>query len=157
MTKVLLVGEDNPQSSEPEHALYNYPPACAGWRLQRIFGLEDETYLALDRINLCCPRWSGPESLRRAQACVVNGRPWSVIVMLGAKVRGAFARALGEHRQAIEEWSVTEVCDHGVTKLLALPHPSGRCQAWNDPRAAVRARTILRELAPEVPWGESCG
>jgi hypothetical protein len=84
-TRVILVGENNPYSSDPEFALYCHPPGCAAYRLRRILGLPQHQYLALHRTNLCDGAWS----------------------------------------------------------------------IWNQPQVQERARQILRELAPEIPWGSA--
>ena len=36
--------------------------------------------------------------------------------------------------------------DRAGRRFLVLPHPSGRCHAWNDPEAAGRARAGLAKL-----------
>jgi hypothetical protein len=46
----------------------------------------------------------------------------------------------------------TRGCCPGMS-LVSLPHPSGRNAALWTPKARARAREILRELVPEVPWG----
>lgn len=157
--RVLLVGEDNPLSDAPEHALYNYPPACSGWRLQRtILGLDDETYLALDRTNLCVGGWRAPKALVRAMQLTQPSTPFRVIVALGAKVNGAFRRALRLETLAPftvwrDESAVCETPGLAPLTIVALPHPSGRCTAWNNPANVARVRQIMREVAPHVPWG----
>ena len=56
--RALLIGEDNPLSAVPEHALFPYPVGCAGHRLAGILGLGNAAYLALWRTNLCVGGWS---------------------------------------------------------------------------------------------------
>lgn len=157
-TRILLLGEDNPLSAAPEHALYDDPPGCAGWRLRRIFGLSSDDYLALDRTNLCTPAWNLRLARERAALLTGVGAPWKVIVALGAKVRSALARALSQPR--FEEWQVW-IDERPVTApaptIVCLPHPSGRCQAWTLPGARDRARGLLRTVAPDVPWGQHEG
>jgi uracil-DNA glycosylase len=76
-----------------------------------------------------------------------DASPYAVIVMLGRRVRFAFSRAL---HVEMAQWSVARV---GAVTLLAFPHPSGRCQIWNQPTAKARALAALREVAPEIAWG----
>ncbi len=152
--RVLLLGEDNPYRSAPSFALYCYPIGCAGYRLRRILGLPQHQYLSLHRANLCDGSWSAPRARDRARELLVPLSPHSVIVMLGRKVTDAMRRAA-----MIDEKIVpfsTRGCCPGLT-LVSLPHPSGRNAAAWSPNARARARQILRDLAPELPWGSIDG
>jgi hypothetical protein len=152
--RVLCLGEDNPYGSEPEFALYCYPPGCAGYRLRRIFGLPQHQYLALHRKNLCdSGAWSTKVARERArQLHADSSMPWSVIVLLGRKVADAFGYE-GPF------FTTSRSCDYatGHFTFVSLPHPSGRNAASWNPQARDRARQILREVAPEVPWGSVDG
>lgn len=148
--RVLLCGESNPYGSSPEFALYCYPPGCAGYRLRRFFGLPQHQYLALHRTNLCPMDWSMREARRRAQLLVAHPTaPWRVVVMLGRKVADAFGYELPFFTHD------TDLLTGGEMVLVSLPHPSGRnASSWSG-SAPARAREILRELVPEVPWGSA--
>ena len=163
--RVLLIGEDNPQSSDPEHALYPLPAGCAGNRLQSsILMVAPATYLGLWRTNLCNPTWSMPAA--RARAChlmSLNPAPWNTIVMLGAKVARAFEyprpvftscrlRLLPD-RTVFDLLDLTFSPEPGEFQLVYLPHPSGRCRSWNDPAAPTKARMLMRACVPEIGWG----
>lgn len=166
---VLLCGEDNPLSSSPHHALYHQPINCAGHRLQsKILGVRPrETYLGMWRTNLCVGGWDRTMAQDRAALLAGQAVPWSVVVMLGVKVAGAFAHAT-RRRNLGEPFAVTKMTGAelriatgmrsdaeplGCT-FVALPHPSGRNTLWNLPENIDRARAILREAMPTVPWGE---
>jgi hypothetical protein len=169
---ILFVGEDNPQSTAPEHALYNYPPRCAGNRLQeRILGLHEDLYLACWRTNRCVGGWSMKVARERAlRVLFQEDAPWSVIVMLGRKVAEAFAVVVGgtplspfkffASAPAISarlsmnrDFVPNDEDDASYPTLISLPHPSGRNLIWNDPQVALNARAMLRQIAPEMPWG----
>lgn len=154
---ILLIGEDNPQSRHPAHALVNYPAGCAGHRLQeQILGIVPEEYLAIWRTNLCSPTWSQAMARQRfAVLMEMPDAPWTRVVCLGRKVS-----------QIAEEWTTrtsgigvgfqlrpfgTATC--GRVMLASLPHPSGRCREWNDPRSYDRAATTMRQIAPGIAWG----
>jgi len=64
-------------------------------------------------------------------------------VLLGAKVRAAFGGPAFFSHERREDGRI----------LVGLPHPSGRCRVWSDVTARPRARALLRELCPGVPWG----
>jgi hypothetical protein len=150
--RVLLVGEDNPYGSEPEFALYCYPPGCSGYRLRRILGLPQYQYLGLHRTNLCDHAWTKERAKQRALELLDPNAAWRVMVLLGRKVTETFEKvALGG--DPLVAFS-TRTCCPSMT-LVSLPHPSGRNAAlWNH-QATKRTREILRELAPEVPWGSA--
>lgn len=166
--KVLLLGEDNPQSAALEHALYDYPPGCAGHRLRtKILGLAESTYLSLWRTNLCNPTWSLPAARARAEDVVYGDHPWSTIIMLGRKVATAVddaIRARIKRNGAVPGFRDLEPFTHttvtgsdgcGVT-LVSIPHPSGRSRAWNVPTNMLVARGLLYDVLPSIPWGEAC-
>lgn len=166
---ILLLGEDNPQSDDPRHALFPEPPGCAGNRLQeKIFKVDHALYLAMWRTNLCNPTWELQAARARAlviapqAATVADAVPWKTIVLLGAKVMRAFAEAHSIPEMppfAERRWCRAYVETPGNVSvhsepLIYLPHPSGRSQAWNAPAAVHRARALLAVAAPEIPWGD---
>ena len=148
--RLLILGEDNPYGSDPDFALYCYPPGCSGYRLRRILGLPEDQYLALHRKNLCDGTWSKDAAKRRALSLLSPEAPWRVIVLLGRKVTETFERVALDGVPLVP--FATRGCCPGMT-LVSLPHPSGRnARAWS-PALQERARQILRDLAPELPWG----
>lgn len=130
--RAVLVGELNPRGSDPRWALWPEPRGCAGGRLCGIFGLTPIEYVQrFERLNLCSGAWDPVAARRRADEVedVFRGR---VLVLLGRRVCRAFGVAYGPF-------------SFDASRLLAvLPHPSGRCRAWNDASAAGRARETLR-------------
>jgi hypothetical protein len=149
--RILLLGEDNPYGSDPEFALYCYPPGCAGYRLRRILGLPQHQYLALHRKNLCDDAWSTKRARERASELVRMPAEWRVMVLLGRKVTEAFEKVALDGASLVA-FSTRVI---GERTLVSLPHPSGRNLVWNQPWARDRARQILREVSPELPWGSA--
>jgi hypothetical protein len=151
-SRVLLLGEDNPLSDLAEHALYPYPPTCSGARLRWILGLPEDDYLALHRANLCATgAWSMREARRRAELLAMDpSAPWRLIVLCGRKVADAFNYERPFFTAAIEPATAAW---HEPIWLVSLPHPSGRVTLWNREEHRLRARDLLRELAPGVGWG----
>jgi hypothetical protein len=130
----ILVGEVNPRSRDPRLALWPDPPRCAGGRLLAILGVTRAAYFRdFERCNLCSGRWHAGLASLHADALLAL-LPRRVLVLLGARVAGAF----GVDRRP---FSVVVGEEH---TLVLLPHPSGRCRAWNDPGAVERARDALR-------------
>ncbi len=163
----LLVGEDNPYSRDPRYALYPSPDHSAGGRLCRlIMGLSTKDYIrGFERVNLCAGEWSMREAKQTvcdlktdrwtsqipafgSDPDMVNGRfPHFIddkIVLLGAKVCEAFNSS----------YKPFEVARVSGCVFAILPHPSGRCRAWNEPGAFERAReTLCRAgVLPLPPW-----
>lgn len=150
--RVLLCGEQNPYGSDPEFALYCYPPGCSGYNLRRILGLPQDQYLSLHRKNLCDGDWSKSHAKARAIELLSPHAPWNVMVLLGRKVTEVFETAVLDDVPLVP--FSTRACCPGMT-IVSLPHPSGRNAARWNPKARDRAREILRELAPELPWGSA--
>lgn len=173
---IWLVGVLNPYGDDPDMALVNYPPNCSGHRLWRILGVEDDRYLAFRRCNLCTERWSRPLATAAAYRVYAEipdptpGRPAPLVVLLGCDVADAFrgvasAGRLRRGRLASLDLWETGRDAAGRASWLCLPHPSGMNRAWNggrgdpsmwEPGGTVhRARRLLSQLAPHVPWGVS--
>ncbi len=140
--KPLLVGELNPYGPDETFALYPSPRGSAGQRLAEfVMGLDRADYLRrFDRANLCTFKWSVPAARERAGELLQRDNP--VLVLLGAKVAGAFG-------QIFEPFTVRRTALASRT-LVVLPHPSGLCRVWNEPNAVARARAALR-LAGVLP------
>lgn len=143
--KPVLLGMNNPLSSRPEHALYPEPPRCTGWNLWKMLhdktGATQEQYLeAFDRRNLLnARRWDARQARAAANSLVdlLQGR---VVVVLGAEV----VHALGLPRLLLHPQ-----VSRGVT-WRQLPHPSGRCHWYNDPKNREVASLLLEELYLKV-------
>lgn len=164
--RVLLLGEDNPQSSDPRHALYPLPAGCAGSRLQdRILDVGMAPYLATWRTNLCSPRWSLSQARLRARALISRAAPWDIIIALGAKVAHVMGEltTVGTRYPKWTPFTVRTAVNDGVNqdvptpllRVVYLPHPSGRNLVWNSGDAVSTARHLIREVVPGYPAGES--
>lgn len=146
---VVFVGELNPYSLDPRFALYDEPAGASGDRLRRlVLGLPRRVYLGPEvaRVDLCSPRWSMVQARARAHGIWLAAPAPAVIVMLGRKVATAFAR--------VREMPVVAPFER-QGRLVALPHPSGLCRVWHEPGAFERARALLAEAAPGIPWGST--
>ena len=150
MAPVVLVGEVNPYAERPDLALFPIPTGAAGHRLMHHLGLWRRTYTALERVNLCTERWSAPTARERARE-LLRGREATVFVLLGTQVADAFDAPGPPYTYSTR----VVAAQPGGHVLARLPHPSGRNLLWNAPDARALAREMLRELVPEVPWGET--
>lgn len=146
--KPLLVGEDNPYSTDPRYALYPLPVNSAGWRLcHRVIGVTTHQYLRhFDRVNLCAGKWSTPEAKATAsKICNESVATGRVVVLLGTKVTRA---AFNINPEPFRIHKYYQHCDGLVSlscHVVVLPHPSGLSRVWNEPGAFERARKTLRE------------
>lgn len=143
---LVIVGEANPYGGDPRFALYHLPRNASGNRLREIMGLPDHAYEQLTKVNLCPRAWSMKVARARAHE-LHQSAAGGVLVLLGAKVRDAFDGP---------DFFTVGRCLDGRT-LVTLPHPSGLNRMWSEPGARERARALLREVAPEVPWGFADG
>lgn len=153
MQRPVLVGEDNPYSRDPRHALLYAPPHSAGGRLCRlILRHKPAHYLReYERVNLCTGKWNEVEARGEAAKIASRVRGAAPIVLLGAKVCRAFAVRYEPH-SSVRVRVVPEGGERWDQVFAVLPHPSARCRAWNEPGAFDRAREVLR--AAGVPVGD---
>lgn len=138
--KPVLVGEQNPYGADPHFALYPLPSTSAGGRLcYRILGMREVDYLrSFDRRNLLDTSVWTKGVARRAAEELEAAHKGAPIIMLGKRVAEAFRLGdLGEFTWVERPYPV-----------IRLPHPSGRCRAWDRPGAIDEARRILRDLLP---------
>jgi hypothetical protein len=142
--KPILVGELNPYGADPRHALFPLPAGASGDRLREILGMGLGEYLrTFDRVNLCVGKWSLREARRKAGELLADH---STLILLGARVCAAFSHPYRPFRI----WRLP------ARTFVVLPHPSGRCRAWNEPSATARAREVVgRALAAAA--GEAQG
>lgn len=138
--KTVLIGMNNPLSGARNHALYPWPPNCTGWRLWKMLeercGATEKQYAdGFERINLINSlNWRKAEARPAAERLLpqLEGR---TVVVLGAAVRDAFR---------LPPVLVKPVVDRGVT-FRQLPHPSGRCRWYNDPKHRKIAGLLLEQ------------
>ena len=153
-SRVVLVGEDNPHGDDQKMALFPYPPQSAGARLcEVILEMRKGEYLRrFKRRNLCRGKWSAQEAGESAAALLDQARRDDLaLVLLGAKVLAASGW----------DWKREEVVGQSLVfrplyldpagALLAIPHPSGRCRRWNDPRVALAAREAILSIERDHP------
>ena len=138
----LLVGEANPHSVDPRHALWPTPPGAAGGRLMRALGMSRGDYLGtFDRANLFIrppAKWSVAAARARAEE-LLKRADGAVIVLLGARVASAFGAA------HLAEFTIGPDLS-GRQTFARLPHPSGRCRAWNEEGAEQRLRSLMDDV-----------
>lgn len=144
--KPIILGMNNPLSSDPAHALYPSPEGCTGHRLWRMLhartGASRSEYLeAFDRRNLVGQRtWSRMSEAREAASHFLRElmghvEPITVLV-LGAEPRDAIR---------LPRVLVKPVEMYGVTWRL-VPHPSGRNLWYNVKGNRETVELLLEEL-----------
>ena len=146
MKKPVLIGMNNPLSTDPEHALYPYPPGSTGHRIWKMLkartGVLRVEYLrTFDRRNLVESRtWNANKRFLMARAnAMIPSLQGCTVVVFGNAVREAFG--LPRHL-------VHPLESRGVL-WRQLPHPSGRSLWYNDPGHVRVAELLLEELYRE--------
>jgi hypothetical protein len=140
----VLIGMNNPVSSEPRHALFPYPPGCTGHRLltmlqSRLPDVTRQQYLArFDRRNVVSMKlWSA--KLAREGAAKLEQEFWGsgrTVVLLGNDTVAAF----GHPRSLLHPQLIG-----GVT-YRQIPHPSGRNLWYNDETNRALVASLLEDL-----------
>lgn len=129
----------NPLSDDPKYALYPLPPNSAGGRLCQMLrdctGVSKAEYIqGFERINLVIGDWDARDA-RAAAEEFVRTHQGRRVVILGSSVRIAFR---------LPPVLVEPVVSRGVV-FRQLPHPSGRCRWYNDPKHRALAGMVLEE------------
>lgn len=140
----VLIGMNNPVSSDPAHALYPSPEGCTGHRLyemlkSRVPAATRSDYLRrFDRRNVVSLRMFDAKLAREGAAKLdqeffASGR---TIVLLGADTIKAFGLPpLLIHPQII-----------GGSTWRQIPHPSGRNLWYNDEQNKLLVSMLLEDL-----------
>lgn len=166
---IVVVGELNPYGVDPRYALYDEPKQASGYRLRTlVMGLRRTTYFRLKKVNLCTGIWSAKAAREAAHALLVEhaNQTDDTLILLGRKVVGAFfCGPDGLDPRDTPQPFTRSFCRYSVVggstterereNLVILPHPSGLNRSWGEPGAFERARALLREACPGVPWGEA--
>lgn len=142
--KPVLIGMNNPLSTDDEHALWPHPEGCTGHRLwcmlrERLPHVGRKDYLdTFERRNLV-RGIAFSRALARQEAARVFAAMWGsrrTVVLLGEDVRRAF-----EHPRLLVEPQVIGGCT-----WRQLPHPSGRNMWYNSPEHRKMAGVLMEEL-----------
>lgn len=149
-TRPMLIGMNNPLSSDPEHSLYPHPPGCTGHRIYQMLsgevpGYTDEQYLVeWDRRNLIGGR-AWPKGPGQRQTLRLAAQPFLTelrdsqrsVVLMGAEVQAAFEVRLPPLSR---EWARMGFW------VCTMPHPSGLNRWFNEGDNARRAAKFLAGL-----------
>lgn len=138
---------NNPQSSDPRHALYPAPSGCTGHRLWKFSQLSQDVYLeAFERRNVLDGRaWSIPEA-RKVQAGLRAEFLGRTVVVLGAPVNSIMRGGTPHELAGPFVWTP----DGAGGWMAKVPHPSGLNQFFNDPLHRELLAVFMGEL---VEWG----
>jgi len=149
---LLIVGLDNPQSSDPRYALFPHPSGCAGHRLMNMMmevsdSLTRRMYIAVPKSNLFpCGRipTKGRKGHMTVAAAVLvaslSGTDKKV-VLLGNEVRNA---VLGESFG--KKWPPAKFAVMHGGNYAWIPHPSGRNPYYNNERKRKKIGRFLCKM-----------
>jgi hypothetical protein len=114
-------------------------------QFQEALGLPEPLFRDLPYAVICRDHaWSKKEARRQAFRFVEAPAKWRAIVLLGHKTKTAF-----DHDRPFFSHEASSL--NPDVQLVSLPSPKDR--AWRDTRLVMRARQILREVIPALPWG----
>ena len=147
MMRPLIIGMNNPVSTKPEHALYPYPPGCAGYRLWRMVDavapMTKHEYLEVfDRRNLVVGEWSMLAAREAAAVLWAEAGPSGApFVLLGKSVAQAFD---------LGKVPLGGFARHAGVKFHVVGHPSGRSTWYNDAANREATGRLLAGLAGRI-------
>lgn len=159
----LFVGEAAgkwvPGSHRP---LWPHPANSAGGRLLKYSGLTMEEYVhGTERVNLFLDtpkKWSKVHAEQVAKSVAYYA--WArgqVLVLLGKKVASAFGLPGLPFDmdwvkfQLNDEWTGTRFAPKlGSVYAVVIPHTSGRCRDWNDPKVKEDAERFFAIVRGQV-------
>lgn len=129
----LLIGMNNPVSSDPDYALYPVPEGCTGNRIWRMLNAVEPAigkrdYIrAFERVNVLPGKeWNAAQAKRNGRELTAHiNRRGGYALIFGAQTRDAMGLPFLAHC----EW-------HQVPFGCAwawAPHPSGRNPWYNNP------------------------
>jgi hypothetical protein len=140
--KTIIIGMNNPLSTDPRYALFPAPEGCAGHRLWQMLQLAAPDLVRMDyingfeRMNLVTGPWSGRAGRDSAAELLRSGRLHSRrVILLGTEVWRAFSLPI----------TVPACGTHvaGTTEFTRVPHPSGRNLWYNDINNRRRVGRLL--------------
>jgi hypothetical protein len=149
---ILIVGLDNPQSSDPRYALFPHPSGCAGHRLMSMMQEVSEQIRQRDYINIpksnlfSCgrmPKKNKNGFLLMAATTLTMSMEGSnqKVILLGNEVRNAvLGKKIGE---SLREMTFVKLLG---CQYAWIPHPSGRNQYYNDTRRRRKIGRFLVEV-----------
>lgn len=143
--KPWIIGELNPYGPDAEFAMYPLPTNSAGGRLcSLILGMRRVDYLReFERRNLCVGKWSIRAARAAASEILEQTEPQRApLILLGSKVCAGFGVPFTPW--PVDRWVVNQC------PVTVLPHPSGLCRLWHEPRAIERARESVLQIAPHL-------
>lgn len=138
--RILVLGECNPLSHAPAHALLDRPARSSGARFREGLGLSSENYL---RKTVRVDIWQTPGKYPRTESDPLirdlNGTyPRGIVLVLGKKAEQALRPGVWEELPG--------------RATLPLPHPSGRNRTGMDWESAREAIAALEDVyRPKCP------
>lgn len=157
----VLLGMNNPLSSDPRHALYPYPARSAGANLMRIAGIPRSRWLDLFERRNVLPGAQWTHAAARSAGRVLRDELHErCVIILGSEVcEVVWPEALMSRPY---QWQRHQTRSGGVFGTLGgwwarLPHPSGRCRDWNSDWHRAAARVFFEELDDAVAREAAAG
>lgn len=140
--KPVLLGMNNPVSSDPRHALFTSPKGCTGNRLWLMSGLEKDEYLdGFERRNVLDSKHWNLKKAREAAPALRAEFMGRTVILLGAPVNSLMRGGTPHELAPPFVWTPD---GHGGWRAK-VPHPSGQNLYFNDPLHRHVAGIFLQE------------
>lgn len=139
---IVIVGE---MTSRPGVRAFSDSPSRN--RLLQLLQVDDEEFTRrYDRVNLCEGVWTDWQARASVSALVSLAAPGTTFILCGRKVQKAFGEALRkcDGKKLTAGWLACYVEPQQTFTFVSIPHPSGRCRAWNDPEKVKEAQSFLK-------------
>lgn len=137
--KPILLGMNNPHSTDPSKALLPVPNGSAGHRLWKLSGYPEDQYLSkFERVNLVNAITWEPKAAKAAAVRISMSLSSRDVIVLGFETWKMFGLPAISPCDSIGVDSST---------FYFVPHPSGRNLWYNKEENQKLVRELLRRLA----------
>ena len=141
MADIIILGDQPGPNTDPKDALYPHTATGAAARLARLMGMDSDKYVRVTRrmnINHDGDALLSPELAEVRFKGILSGTaPDKLIIVVG--------KAAANRHPDVKGLNFGEVIDYQGSRLVVIPHTSGRNRYWNDKGNEARIALILRQ------------
>jgi hypothetical protein len=146
MADIIVLGDQPGPNTDAKDALYPHTTTGAAARLAELMGLDTEKYIRVTRrmnINHDGENLLAPEhASTRMKGILAGTAPGKLIIVVG--------KAAANRHPDTKDLGFGDVIDYQGSRLVIIPHTSGRNRYWNDKGNKTRIALILREELQKI-------
>ena len=151
----VVVGEAPGPKGLPKCPLFPHPERSAGHKLCEMSGVTRSAWLTrVERVNLLAeyPKdgWRAGYAASQADNLGASLLLDRRLILCGRRVAKAFG-----FKPADSPWLRWAYCEKTRAEAVVIPHPSGRCREYNDPKMVAAVSDLLREAFVGLPRRKS--